>query len=259
MAVKFDVENYTRSDVFLFDPADIIIIPHLNGRYEALTPEEEADMESLISSIVDKGQLEPAIVRIDGGKPVLVAGFRRYQAVCQINDRKLLPEGKRMKLECIRRRCNEQEGFLLNYEENHKRRQTSAMDDAHHFAQLEKWNMTVEEIADRLHLKVAFVRDRLALIETIPALQKAVASGKVKPTAATRLAKLSTQAQKDFMAAQSNGHKVSVKDVDAATGKVSKPSLKAVREYIDRFDGPGEEDNVREVVRQIIAFIDGKA
>jgi ParB/RepB/Spo0J family partition protein len=247
MAVKWNVEH-TRGSVYLFDPADLVIKPELNGRHEA------PDVEDLIQSILADGQLQPVMVRSENDRPVLVAGFSRWTAISEINKRKLTTE--RMKIACTYTRCNEQEGFIRNWQENRARNQTTPMDDAHHFAQLEKWGMDEKAIAAKLKIEPAFVKTRLALIEAEPEVQSAVASGRVKPTAAVRIAKLSAEQQRAIV--KQNGHKISAKDVAQATGKTVKPSFKAVREYIEQFDGPGEEDETREVIRKILAFMDGK-
>lgn len=253
MAVTWKVREQKRLDVYLFDPAEITIKAELNGRYDA---HDDEKMEELIQSILDNGQLEPVLVRQESGKPILTAGFRRWTAISLINKRKLAPGGLRLKIECRYVRCNEVEGFFLNYEENHKREQTSPMDDAHHFAQLERWGWDAKGIAEKLHVKPQFVKDRLALIEAIPSVQAAVASGKVKAGAAKRIAKLSTEQQRDLMA--NNGHGISVKDVVKAEGKPSKPSFRAVREYVEPHTGPGEDESVREFCKGLLEFMDGK-
>jgi ParB/RepB/Spo0J family partition protein len=247
MATKWEVAT-TRSDVFLFDPTDIVIKPELNGRYEA------PDIEGLIESILANGQIQPVTVRMENGRPVLTAGFSRWTAISEINKRKLTPE--RFKIKCVYARVNEVDGYILNFEENRARNATTPMDDAHHFAQLEKWSMTVEQIAERLKLTPAFVRDRLALIEAMPEVQAAVASGQIKPTAAKRLAKLSAQQQREVV--KSNGHKITTKDVDKASGKTSKPSYKDVRSYIESHTGPGEDESVREFCISLLAYMSGE-
>lgn len=246
MPTKWEVAA-TRSDVFLFDPTDIVIKAELNGRYEA------PDVEDLIQSILSTGQIQPVTVRMENGKPVLTAGFSRWTAISEINKRKLTAE--RMKIKAVYARVNEVDGFLLNWHENAKRNSTTPMDDAHHFRQLEKWNMTVDEIAAKLNLKTAFVRDRLDLITAAPEVQAAVAQGRVKPTAAKRIAKLSAEEQRAVIG--SNGHKVTTREVNVATGKPNKPSFKAVYEHIESHTGPGEDASVREFCDALLKFMDG--
>lgn len=236
-----------RSDIVVFDTADIVIKPHLNGRVNA------PDIEEMIQSLLRRGQIQPVSVRMENGKPVLAAGFTRWAAVSEINKRGLVPV--RMKLKCIYVKMSEVEGYLLNYEENRARNSTTPMDDAHHFDQLMKWNLTIEEIAVKLNLKPTFIKDRLALIEAEPEVQAAVSGGRLKPTAAKRLAKLSAEEQRELV--KRNGHKITTKEVDAATGKVSKPSLKAVRERIVEHTGHGEDGEVRAFCEEMLKFMDG--
>lgn len=246
MAVQWAVEN-TRSSVYMFDPGDIKIKPELNGRHEA------PEVEGLIASILEHGQLQPVLVRSENDKPVLLAGFSRWTAVSEINKRKLAPV--RMKLACVYVRCNEQDGYVRNWQENRERNQTTPMDDAHHFAQLLKWGWTEEDVANRLKVKPRYVKDRLALIEAEPEVQHAVTEGRIKPTAAVKLAKLAAEQQRTV--AKMNG-KVSAKQVDAATGKRSRPSFRAVYEFVETMTGPGEDKVVRQTAKKILEFMEGK-
>ena len=248
MPVKWSVEN-RRADIYYFDPSDLKIKPELNGRHEA------PDIDGLIQSILEHGQLQPVLIRSENDRPVLMAGFSRWTAISEINKRKLTPE--RMKISAVYVRCNEQEGYIRNWQENRARNATTPMDDAHHFAQLERWGWDAKAIAQKLSLKPQFVKSRLQLIQAEPEVQAAVSSGRVKATAAARIAKLSAEQQREMV--KKNGHKISAKDVDTATGKAVRPSFKSVREYVESHTGPGESKDVREFCEGLLRFMDGAA
>lgn len=74
MAVDFKVEC-KRTSEYGFAPQDIVVKPKLNGRHEL------PNIQWLIDDILDKGQLQPCVIRNEAGKPVLVAGFSRWRAV----------------------------------------------------------------------------------------------------------------------------------------------------------------------------------
>ena len=247
MAVKWEVDS-KRVDIFSFDLADIKIKAELNGRHDV------PDVEGLIESILVHGQLQPVLVRSENNVPVLVAGFSRWTAISEINKRKLTLE--RMKINASYVRCNEVDGYLHNWHENRARNTTTPMDDAHHFAQLERWGMDANKIAERLKLKPAFVKERLKLIEAEPEVQAAVQAGKVKVTAAVKIAKLSAEQQRE--AVKGNG-KLSPAAVAKVTGTVVKPGLRSVRDLIEvRSAAATTPDSVRAFCLELLTFMDGK-
>lgn len=252
MAVSWKVECKRGGDLHSFLPEDLVVKPEFAARHDPLS---EEDFEALVASINLNGQLEPIIIRKEAGMPVVIAGYNRRLAIGEINRRKLKPEP--MRVNCVYRDCNEIEAYALAWEENHKRAATTPLDDAYHFDTFRKfWNLTESQIADKVRVTPAFVKSRLALISVEPEVQAAVADGRVPITQAKRIKDLTAQQQRELV--KKNGKaKITAKDVDVATGKVSKPSYKALRQYIEQFDGPGVEDETRETVRKILAFMDG--
>ena len=246
MAVTWKVDN-TRTSVYNFDPRNIVAKDYLNGRHDA------PNIEALIASIVRDGQLQPMLVRNEGDKPVLVAGFSRWTAISEINKRKLTPE--RMKIACTYVRCNEQDGFIRNWQENRVRNSTTPMDDAHHFAQMERWGLDAKAIAEKLEVTPKFVKQRLALIETTPEVQAAVASGRLKAPAAARVAKLTVEHQNELVAGNGN---VASTAVDKALGRAPKITVKMVRAAIVDELELDVEDQCAEVLRRLLEMIDGK-
>ena len=155
MAVDFKVEH-TRTSEYLILPKDIKFKPELNGRKEL------PDIEPLIESMVRQGQLQPVLIRNDGGMPVLVAGFSRWRAAVEINKRKLTPEPFRLR--CVYVKCSEQQGVLMNISENRERNSTTPIDDGHNIARLERYGMTMTEIAAVYHEEESWCKKRLSLV-----------------------------------------------------------------------------------------------
>lgn len=201
MAVAFKTEH-TRTSEYLFDPKQIIVKPELNGRHEA------PDIEPLIADIVRNGQLEPVIVRNDGGNAVLSAGFSRWRAITEINKRKLTPAP--LPIRAIYRKANELDGFLANISENRYRNQTTRLDDAYNVRRLEQWGQSEEQIAEVYRESVKWVKRMLKLVELDPAAQVAIAKGQIKSSAITAVSKLTTEEQRKVVA-------------DAGDGKVRLP------------------------------------
>lgn len=201
MAVQFNAEH-KRTSEYRFYPESIKIISDLNGRYE--TP----DIEWLIADIITNGQHTPVAIRNDGGVPVLVAGFSRWRAISEVNKRGLLPV--KLQVRCTYVQCSESEAFLINISENRLRNPTTPLDDAHNIKRLLNiYAMTEEQVcgvyfptAKTPHELTAarkFIQSRIALISLSPEAADAVRSGRVKDNAATAIAKLSQEHQREVL------------------------------------------------------------
>jgi ParB/RepB/Spo0J family partition protein len=200
MAVQWATKcNSTQEWRFL--PEDIVIPSHLNGRH--VLPE----IDWLIEDILANGQHTPVVIRKDGGKPVLCAGFSRYRAVSEINKRKLSPVP--LQLRCTYSQSDEKEGFLLAISENHMRNSLTDLDYAYNIKLLmKKFGMLEEQVAlvyfpssDGKASKEAlkFVRQKVALIDLSKEAEKALIEGRLKGSAARAIAKLSNEQQKELI------------------------------------------------------------
>lgn len=237
MAVEWTGVKCTRGSEYLFDPADLLIRPELNGRAEA------PDIEDLIADILvpGRGQLQPVLVRNDGGKPVLVAGFSRWRAISEINKRGLTPVP--LKIRCTFFRGNEREGLLANIAENLQRNATTPLDDAHNCRMLEVWGMSVADIAGKLRQSEAWVRGRLKIAEATPEVQEALKDGRIKASAAATIAKLSESQQRKAVAGEGS--------VKAPTN--GRPPIKDLRaRIIETMDDTTQDKQVREFCRALV-------
>jgi len=205
MAAKFDVPN-ANGDLFSFDPADIKIPAHLNGRHDL------PDIDWLVESILTQGQIQPVRVRKDGSTPVLCLGFSRWRAISAIND--LVGGGKKaekwselhpgvplptvpMKLKCCYVQCSEMDGFIANISENLVRKGTTDLDDVYNVQRLKKWDMTDSAIAAIYKKPESWVRKCAKIAATEPEVLKAVKDGRMKLTAAAAIAKLTSEQQRE--------------------------------------------------------------
>lgn len=197
MAVSFTSEH-KRTSEYRFFPEDIKINAELNGRFD------KPEIEWLITDILKHGQHTPVAIRNNGGEAVLVAGFSRWRAISEINNRNLAPV--KMQVRCTYIQCNEPEAFLHNISENRFRNPTTPLDDAHNIKRLMNvYAMTEEQVIevyfpiartdDELKVARKFISDRIALISLTPEAAKAVRSGRVKENAAAAIAKLSQEQQ----------------------------------------------------------------
>lgn len=196
MAVNFSTETTRGDALYRVWPEDIVVIAELNGRHE------NTDIEELAADIHKNGQDNPCLIRKDDeGRPVLVAGHRRYRAVCLLNER--YPEQRRP-LTCRYKVLSDIESFQATIRENRFRRDVSPVDDATNIKILrDRFSLTEEDIA-RVYFPEAadekalnWVRQRIALIELAPEAAEAVREGRVKMTAAVELSKLTKKQQRE--------------------------------------------------------------
>jgi ParB/RepB/Spo0J family partition protein len=200
MAVQWGVKlNSTQQWHIL--PEDITIPAHLNGRH--VLP----NIDWLIEDILANGQHTPVLIRKDGMRPVLCAGFSRYRAVSEINKRKLTPLP--LQLKCTYSQSDEREGFLLAISENHQRNSLTDLDYAYNIKLLmKKFGMTEDQVAlvyfpssDGKASKEAirFVRQKVALIDLSKEAEKALIEGRLKGSAARAIAKLTNEQQRELI------------------------------------------------------------
>lgn len=223
MAVEFAVEHKRTAEYRLF-PEHITIKPDLNGRHE------KPEIEWLITDILTHGQHTPVAIRNDGGEAILVAGFSRWRAISEINKRKLAPV--KMQVRCTYVRCTEAEAFLINISENRFRNEVKPIDDAHNIKRLlNVYAMTEEDVAG-IYFPTAktkperaeaqkWVAERIGLLTLAPEAEEAVRAGRVKENAATAIAKLSQDQQREVLASKPEGE-ISRKDLPKAPPKAPK-------------------------------------
>lgn len=248
MAVSFKAE-YSRTSEYRFFPEDIKIRPELNGRHDL------PDIEELIASIVRDGQSTPVVIRRDGDKPVLVAGFSRWRAVSEINKRKLLDA--KLQLRCTYTACSESEGFLANIAENRFRNTTTDIDDAHNIKRLmNRYQYTEEQVAqvyfplahspEQIRDAIRWVKKKAQLIQLTPEAERAFKQGRLKGSAAFAIAKLSEELQSEVLKKDGKIDSAAIRHAQGKNGNgAPKLSLKqAIEQVIEtgKFVGIGGKE-----------------
>jgi ParB-like chromosome segregation protein Spo0J len=221
MAVEWASEDIKRAGaLYVAFPEDITIVEELNGRHDP------TDIEALAADIEANDQHTPVGLRKnDDGQPVLVYGHRRWEAVALLN--KKYPHSKR-KLVGTYLSVDENGAFIAAISENRFRKDVSPIDDCANINTLRKrLKFADEDIAkvyfpeakskEELAAALRFVKQRGSLIELAPEAATAVREGKVKVTAAVRLAKLSKNLQREKLKEQPA--KMKAKDVPAPKPK----------------------------------------
>ncbi len=128
-------------------------------------------MEEIRDSIEADGLYQPIVVRPNGNRFEVVAGFHRYVA--------LTTSGEKM-LPCVVRECTRDEGMLISIAENVQRNtHLDPIREGQIFADLVEKGWTVDQIAFKIGKKNLFyVTDRLHVYEKLhPKLQNRVSKG----------------------------------------------------------------------------------
>jgi ParB family chromosome partitioning protein len=113
------------------------------------------DLSELISSITEKGILEPLVVRQRGGRFQIIAGERRYQAAVQIGMREL---------PAVIREVDDTEVIELALIENLQRKDLTPFEEAEALHGLaDRCGYTHEDLARRLGKSRSSVTESLAL------------------------------------------------------------------------------------------------
>jgi ParB family chromosome partitioning protein len=132
---------------------------------------DQAELQALASSIREHGVLQPVLVTetLDGYQ--LVAGERRFRA-SQMAGLERIP--------AIVRQLADREQLELALVENLQREDLGPMEEAHAFRSLvDDFGMSQDDIATRVGRARSTVANTLRLLDLDPAIQSAVAEGKL--------------------------------------------------------------------------------
>lgn len=248
MAVNWSVEH-KRTSTYRFKTEDIKLKPELNGRTDL------PEIKPLISDILTNGQLVPCLVRNDGGIPVLVDGYSRYRAIVQINRRKLAPSI--ITVECVYFQGSEKEAFLAGISANKARNSTTQADDGANIARLQRFGMSLGDIAAFYQEDESWCKKRLTFASLGERARKAVKSGAVLPNAVAALAKLSEEEQDKKVEGATHAKPVSRSSV--APVPASKPALRSVVKAIAEGGEPPfvvtEDTRLNEFCQKLLDYI----
>jgi len=140
--------------------------------------DENADQE-LLESIKQFGVLEPVLVRPQGKDFEIIAGHRRYRMASRAG----LPT-----LPCIIQKADDKATEILKIHENMHRLDLSHVDQGNTFQYLKNtFSMSESDIAILVNKSVPYISQHLSLINSDPAILKAVGEESITFSAAREL------------------------------------------------------------------------
>jgi ParB/RepB/Spo0J family partition protein len=260
MSMKLNAGDVVRQDEFLIDPQEILVDEALNGRWQ---PHNDEAVQNMVKSFEDEGQLQAVQVRrVHDNKVQLVLGYRRFNAARLYNERH--PD-QPMKLKCKVVIVNDEEAFRRNIAENRERAECSPVDDAHNQRRLrEGFGWTDAKIAEFYHVSPPYVGVLKKLLTLPSDVQKLVHARRLSVQAATGLADLPAEEQKQILTVGQTEGLTSqsvvkhVRDRKIDKGKGQSRSLAEVRGFLEGLTGPAETTPLKEFAEDLLKFFQGK-
>lgn len=192
MAKLSQMAGVTRRNLYAIDPALIEANPADNSRrFPSPQP-----LDDLVHSLLEEGQLEPCrIRRMPDGSLRLTIGFRRYDAIRQINAAGLAPV--KLPVICDIVDATDERAFSMCLAENIQRDGLSVIDLAYSIDRLHReFQRSFGDIAKRMGKSAGWVSQTRRLLELPREIQLAVHRGEMSASAAYETLGLPVEQQK---------------------------------------------------------------
>jgi ParB-like chromosome segregation protein Spo0J len=242
--VKLNVDAEQVKGIYLLNITDIIVNPEENGRRF----DDDGKLDGLLADILStRGNSTAVKIRADEkGRPVLVAGYRRYKVIKLINDGKMYqdPEtGKdsRMQIKAELVDVDENGALAENVRENAQRKNLSPIDQAYGMSKMLAQQKPQKDIAVVYGVSDATVSTRLNLLELPVKIQKLIHKG---PEAGG----WSMQTALEVLAAPEEDRG---KLIDDLLGSKKKPTKDDVRKKRRKKEAGGEGKSARRSLKEI--------
>jgi len=178
--------------------------------YQPRTTFDDVALQDLADDIAAHGVLQPLLVRPhphERGHYQIAAGERRWRAA-RLAGLTQVP--------CIERDLDDGAMERLALVENVQRADLDPLDEARAYKRLIDGGLSERQVAASIHKVHSYVAQRLLLIK-YPAVEEEVKAGRVGPTVATGIARLTDKTQRDELLGRARrGEGVTVEDLKAA-------------------------------------------
>ncbi len=156
---------------------------------------DAAAMEDLTASVLEKGVIQPILVRPhSNGSYLLVCGERRYKAAqavfAQVPERNTIP--------AIARVLSNDEALELQIIENLQRKDVHPMEEAVAFESMLQHNMDVKTIAKKVGKSDYFIRQRIKLCNLTDDWQKIFFANRISITDVLKISAFDTDVQDEI-------------------------------------------------------------
>ena len=183
-------------------------------------------IKELANSIMEKGIIQPIIVREKEGKYEIVAGERRYRAAI---------EAKMEKIPAIVKNVDDEESLELAIIENVQRENLNPIVEGEAYKLLlEKYSYTQEELAKRLGKNRSTITNKIRVLKLPDDIKKMMAEGKISSGHAVAvLAIENIEEQLKFAKMLEEGN-ISVREAEKISKEIKEKSNKKSKKIIDK-------------------------
>lgn len=159
----------------------------------------ETQLKDLTESILQKGVIQPILVRPSGAGYMIVSGERRYRAS---------REAGLVSIPAMVRELSDSEALEIQITENLQREDVKPMEEAIAFLSLiEDKGMTIDELSKRIGKSKSFIAHRLRLAALIPDFQEMLECGVINITDALHIARYDTVVQNDLIKSETTDYR----------------------------------------------------
>jgi ParB-like chromosome segregation protein Spo0J len=240
---KLNVEAEQVKGVYLLNINDLVVNTEENGRRF----DDDGKLDGLLADILATGGNSTAVkIRADEkGRPVLVAGYRRYKCIKLINDGRMYsdPEtGKdaRMQIKAELVDVDENGALAENVRENAQRKNLSPIDQAYGMSKMLAQQKPQKEIAVVYGVSDATVSTRLNLLELPVKVQKLIHKG---PEAGG----WSMQTAQEVLAAPEEDRGRLIDDLLGSKKKPTKDDVRKKRRKTEKGEGKSARRSLKEI------------
>jgi len=190
------------------------------NRYQPREKFAKTQMEELISSIREKGVVQPILVRwqpseeAGAGEYELIAGERRLRAA---------REAGMEEIPAIIKEASDRETLEISLLENVQREDLNSMEEAEALQRLmEEFELTQEELARRIGKERSTIANTLRLLKLPQEVKKEVREGTLSAGHARTLLALSNDKDQKRLVSHIKQRKLSVREVEKLVEKIKK-------------------------------------
>lgn len=246
----------SQANAYQFDPSELVLITDpKNPLYD---PRINLPLdEGLVRNIMFQGVIEPVVIVKQNDKPVVVDGRQRVRCALEANKR-LKEQGKEpVRVVAVVRRGTETDLFGVSISANENRQDDTPMGRAQKCARFLAMGRSEEEAAVTFGVSNTCIKQWMKMLETTPAVRKAVEAGKLSASAAAQLANLDADEQDSALAsaleeATHNGKKKATGRVVAKAAGKKASKMKSRRAILKRLEEPRLPDMYRKALRWVL-------
>lgn len=235
MKTLFD--SGTRTTSYLMDPADLVFAPPGHPLYQ--DPNDRPVDQAFIANIKASGNKTPILVAKIDDKPWIVAGRRRALAILAANRALRAEHAEPLGVLAtpVRGTLDQLREIMLS--ENAARKDDPPLVMAKKISDFIACGRDEDQASRVFSRPVSTIRQLLALLESQPSVQSAVAAGQLSPSAAVVLNRMPTESIAETVE-KAKSARVTVADVlkrgRADKNLLPKPTTKELRKLLKRHD-----------------------